>query len=265
MGVTILLYHALDSTDEPLRIENAADGSVVVEFKNFAEQLRCLDQMGKRIVALEKVLDSDSSLTDEECVILTFDDGHRSNWSLALPELLQVGAVATFYVVAGFVDRDPKYVSSVQLRELAAHGMLIGSHGMTHRYLPQLSPNEVRRELADSRTRLEDILGQGVVDFALPGGHSNRAVFEAIRECGYRSVATCKVGIHRLGDDPFHLPRLEIRRGLSLEGFRKTFNRSKLLQLQALEAAKMCLRQTCGLSGYIKLRRFAHRFLTLNR
>ena len=262
----ILMYHALDSPEESVDLDNAADLSVVVDVDKFRRQLQCLSELGKTIVSLEDLFDSAASAPDGgDRVVLTFDDGHRSNWSLALPRLVEAGAVATFYVVAGFVDKDPQYVTSAQLREMASNNMLIGSHGMTHRFLSQLGPKDLREELADSRARLEDILGQPVLDLALPGGHGSRAVVDEARECGYRSVATCKVGLHRPGDDPFQLPRVEVRRDLSIEDFGKTFTKFKLLQLQVLESAKACLRRTCGLSTYTKLRRLAHRCVTIRR
>ena len=261
----ILLYHALDAPTEPVVAENAADRSIVVEADRFREQLRCISSLGKSIVSLEDLFDPGTESTDREQVVITFDDGHRSNWSLAWPLLAEAGAVATFYVVAGFVDHDPEYLTSAQLRELASNNMLIGSHSMTHRFLPQLSPKDVHRELTDSRARLEDILGRPVLDLAIPGGHYNRFILEEARQCGYRSVATCRVGVYRQGVDSYRLPRLEVRRQLSANAFRMTFDRGKLLQLQVLEKAKGCLRSAIGLSGYTRLRRMAHRCLSITR
>ena len=266
MNTRILLYHALDSPAEPLATDTAAERSVVVTADMFARQLQCLSRLGKQVVSLDEVLSPRRvGNNGGGQVALTFDDGHRSNWTLALPALLEAGAVAVFYVVAGFVDDHPDYLTSAQLREMATHGMSIGSHGMTHRWLSQVTVEELHRELADSRARLEDIVQGPVVDLALPGGHANRTVFEAARQCGYRSVATCKVGVHRAGGDPFRLPRLEIRRGLSIKGFQRTFDKDKLLQLQALDLAKTCLKRTCGLSRYGKLRALAHQCVRLNR
>jgi len=267
MNYYILLYHELDSPDEKVPAGNAANLGLVVPAERFRQQLECLAALNKPVVSLESILacPEPAPHQGEDRVVLTFDDGHRSAWSLALPALLQAGAVATFYVVSGRVDRKPKSLTSVQLRDLAANKMLIGSHGVTHRVLSEMDSRDLRCELADSRARLEDILGRPVLDLALPGGHFNRAVLEMAREVGYRSVATCKVGIYRLGDDPLRLPRLEIRRRLSLEEYRRTFRPGKVLQLKALEAAKACLRKTVGLSAYGRLRQLVHNFFPLNR
>ncbi len=265
---TVLLYHALDSAEEAYAPQDAADLGLAVQARSFREQLKCLADMGTRVVPLAKVLDtvhSLQSLAGESDVVLTFDDGHKSNWSLALPELTAAGAVATFYVIAGKVDKHPDYMTSRQLRELTSQGMSVGSHTMTHPFLPQLSIADAHRELSESKQRLEDMLGQEILDLALPGGHGNRRVIELAHDCGYRSVATCRVGFFRTGDDPMQLPRIEVRRGLSTEGFRATFQPSTVRRLQVLEFGKHCLRRSLGLTNYTRLRRLAHRCLNIHR
>ena len=235
--------------------------SVVVPVQKFREQLDCLTRWGKQIVSLEEVLFGASAIKSQEQVALTFDDGHESNHRLALPILLEKEVVATFYVVAGFVDTDSRYMTSSQLRELAAAGMNIGSHSLTHRWMPTLNADEIRKELIESKSLLEDIVQQPVVDFALPGGHYDRAVSDALVDSGYRSVATSKAGRHEGGDSPILFNRIEIRRRLTKAEFRARFRRSTLLRLQLLEAGKSCLRRTCGLNCYTEMRRFAHSIL----
>jgi peptidoglycan/xylan/chitin deacetylase (PgdA/CDA1 family) len=237
----------------------------VVAADDFAAQLADLRELGKTVVPLDQILEPDRCPSAGEPVVLTFDDGHRSNWSLALPRLVDAGVTATFYVVAGFVDSDPRYMTSPQLLELAGHGMHVGSHTMTHRFLPELSAEEVCRELADSRARLEDLVGRPVLDLAIPGGHLTRRVLAVARDCGYRSVATTRVGCWAQGGDAFRIPRLEIRRGLPRDQFRRTFSPLKVRELQAWELGKACLRSTLGLSGYTKLRELAHRYLRIRR
>lgn len=265
MSALVLLYHALASAAEPFDNGSPADLSVVVDLESFREQLRCLSDLGKRVISLDDMLDPRNALPDNDNVVVTFDDGHKTNWSLALPALLEARATATFYIVAGHVDKDPDYLTSKQLRELVVHNMLIGSHSMTHRFLSELNSDEVHAELADSRSRLEDIVGHPVLDLAIPGGHYNALTLAEAKRCGYRSMATCKIGTYRNGDDPFAIPRVEIRRGLSLQAFSSTFNESKLRMLQAAESVKALLRHALGLSNYTRLRRVGHHYFDLRR
>jgi peptidoglycan/xylan/chitin deacetylase (PgdA/CDA1 family) len=116
----------------------------------------------------------DGAENSDDRVVITFDDGHISNWSLALPSLLEAKFVATFYVVTDWIDNNCDYMTSQQLRDLDAHDMLVGSHTLSHPFLPLLSAAEVRRELAESKAYLEDILGRSVDHLAFPGGHGGQ-------------------------------------------------------------------------------------------
>lgn len=55
-------------------------------------------------------------------VAITFDDGNRSDMSAALPELLERGMRAEFFVVGDRIGA-PGYLDPGDLRELAAAGM----------------------------------------------------------------------------------------------------------------------------------------------
>jgi len=261
----VLLYHALESPEEPFKTASSADYSVVLPLSKFIKQLQYLNVMGKRIISLDEMLLINKTNNKYKNVVITFDDGHRSNWSLAFPALLEAGVLATFYIVAGFVDKKSDYLTASQLRDLSRNGMTIGSHSMTHRFLPELSDDELQMELSGSRALLEDIIGKAVIDIAIPGGHYNRRIIDIAKQCGYRSVATCKVGIHRFGNDPYGIRRIEIRRTLSQKGFQNTFKNKNLLQLQAIEYGKAIFRRTFGLKNYTKIREVGHRYFDLSR
>ena len=63
---------------------------------------------------------------------LSFDDGYASDMEIALPALLERGLSARFFPLAGKLGR-PGYLTAAGVRELAAAGMALGSHGMRHR------------------------------------------------------------------------------------------------------------------------------------
>jgi peptidoglycan/xylan/chitin deacetylase (PgdA/CDA1 family) len=69
------------------------------------------------------------------------------------------------------------YLSTLQLRELSAHGMAVGAHSVSHRLLSQLPSDEQEREVRSSIATLEQLLGQRVASFCYPygGDHSFNA------------------------------------------------------------------------------------------
>ena len=108
-------------------------------------------------------------------VRLSFDDGNSSDVEIALPALLERGLRASFFVVAGRLDR-PGSLSRDDVRRLHEAGMTIGNHGMSHRPWRGLDPARRREELVTARTVLQDVTGSRVHDAALPLGRYDRTV-----------------------------------------------------------------------------------------
>lgn len=122
--------------------------------------------------------------------VITFDDGHISNFLYAMPAMEKAGRKAHFFITAGWTGTRADYMSRAQVRALYEAGHTIGAHGWTHTLLTQCTPAELRRELYDARSALEDATGAPVTSLSLPGGRSNSAVKEACREAGYTTIWT---------------------------------------------------------------------------
>jgi len=118
--------------------------------------------------------------------LITFDDGHRSNFERAFPLLEQFGLKATFFLVAGCIGKIDKYLLWSQARQMVAAGHRIESHGWSHRLLTQCSPSDLEEELIRSKHELEDRLGVEVAAISAPGGRWNDRVVEACARAGYR-------------------------------------------------------------------------------
>jgi peptidoglycan/xylan/chitin deacetylase (PgdA/CDA1 family) len=118
--------------------------------------------------------------------LITFDDGHRSNFEQAFPLLEQFGLKATFFLVAGCVGNIDKYLSWEQARQMVAAGHRVESHGWSHRLLTQCSASDLEQEVARSKHELEDRLGVGVLAISAPGGRWDERVVEACARAGYK-------------------------------------------------------------------------------
>jgi peptidoglycan/xylan/chitin deacetylase (PgdA/CDA1 family) len=108
----------------------------------------------------------------QPAIVLTFDDGHVSNYENALPILVDCGLTATFFVTAGLIGTG-NTMNWSQIRALHSAGMEIGSHTVTHRPPALLSDAELRDELLESRRILEDGLGTDVLSISSPTGFFN--------------------------------------------------------------------------------------------
>lgn len=122
-------------------------------------------------------------------VRLSFDDGNRSDFDVALPALEERGLRATIFALAGRLD-DPASLSAADLVALRGAGMSIGSHGWSHIPFRGLEADDARREFVDARTELKWASGGPIDDVALPLGRYDRAALTGLRRAGYRTVFT---------------------------------------------------------------------------
>lgn len=89
---------------------------------------------------------------------------------------------ATLFVIAQHLADSAKLRL---LREAVARGHEIASHSVTHRWLTTLPRAEQRRELIESRHRLEQALGVPVRGFRAPGFRLSRQELALVQEAGY--------------------------------------------------------------------------------
>jgi peptidoglycan/xylan/chitin deacetylase (PgdA/CDA1 family) len=150
-------------------------------------------------------------------VRISFDDANASDVEIGLPGLLERGLDATFFVLAGRLDR-PGSLSTADVRGLVDAGMRIGSHGMDHVPWRGLSDDDLRREVVEARATISEAAGAPVHDAALPLGRYDRRVLGAIRREGYRSVHTSDRRWAREG--AWIQPRFSVRRGDTVDSVR---------------------------------------------
>lgn len=131
----------------------------------------------------------------------SWDDGHPLDMKLA-EMLARHGVTGAFYVPARN-RRDRPVMTPSDLRQLAAAGFEIGSHTLDHRRLSGLSRAEARRQMADGRAALEDMLGRPVAGFCFPGGRSGRWGRALARELGFSHARTTQMLSFDPGADPF--------------------------------------------------------------
>jgi len=148
--------------------------------------------------------------------MVTFDDGFRSFAEVALPELERRGIPAALFVPAGNLGRRPEWLAGSGhpdeaetvmdadgIRRLPEGLVTVGSHALTHARLSRLSEREARRELVESRERLEGILGRRVSLLSVPHGDCDARVLELAREAEYSRVFTVRPSLVEMTEGAF--------------------------------------------------------------
>jgi len=115
---------------------------------------------------------------------LTYDDGPNDPHTLRLLEVLaRHGVQATFFLIGRYVKERPEIA-----REIVQAGHVAGNHTFSHPLLTFKSAAEIRRELAQCRSALEDAVGQHSNLFRPPFGGRRPAVLRVARELGLEPI-----------------------------------------------------------------------------
>lgn len=195
----ILMYHGIRGSGSD-QIPAGWSRRHAIDATSFSGQLDVVARSGLRTLA---VADLDRPSLSGRSLLITFDDGHSSDFSIAAPELKQRGLMGTFFVTWSFLGC-PGYLDRVQVRELRAQSFEIGSHGLSHKRLSEVGPAELWCEALDSKRRLEDLIGEEIASFAIPSGSYNDPVLQALWAAGYRRIMTSDFGYARLEDGVMH-------------------------------------------------------------
>ena len=197
----------------------------------FARQLGYLRGFGDFVSVDDVVslLDSGAAI-DGRYFCITFDDGFKNNLTNAVPILLDHGAVAAFFVAAGYIgldvekDRDNlldffdhgktlmEFLDWDDCRKMALAGMTIGSHTVNHARMADLNDAAAESELANSKKMIEYNLGRPCEHFCSPFGIPGRDFNierdpDLAKQAGFRSMSTTERGATRQGDNPYRIRR----------------------------------------------------------
>ena len=105
------------------------------------------------------------------------------------------------------------------IRAAIGDGIEIGVHSATHRALPQVSAEELEREIVNSRAIVRLATGTDPLFFAYPYGLASPNVRRKVRMAGYRAGFGLGDGFVGAAADRWELPRLNIPSSLSHAGF----------------------------------------------
>ncbi|MEI6825851.1 MAG: polysaccharide deacetylase family protein [Desulfuromonadales bacterium] len=229
-GIPVLMYHALEDDAHPAGAMDAGEQLYVLEVSRFREQMSYLHHEGYRTFLLEEL----QALAEwpDKAVVLTFDDGHESNFLLALPILQEYGFKAEFFITTGWIGT-PNFMNKDHIRALHQAGMGIGSHGVTHRFLSDLPEADIRAELSDSKSTLEACIGQTVNSLSYPGGRMNQLTQSVAKTVDYEYICTSVPQLHQQASDHLQISRLTVTAAVALDAF------AALVQGQGLGAIRL--------------------------
>lgn len=221
---TVLCYHIVESPAAPL---------MHIDRETFRQHLRYLEMTGYNVIPLrhlyEYVTGTRASIP-KNAVVITIDDGWRSTYTEAFPELQKRKFPFTVFIYPNIIGKTANALTWKQIREMADAGVDIQSHSLTHPYLTKRRHRAkgekayaewLAKELGESRRILEKETGRKVQFLAYPYGDYDDHVAEASEAAGYTAALTCNFGRVKKGSDPLRMNRFVIDDRMDFAAFRK--------------------------------------------
>jgi peptidoglycan/xylan/chitin deacetylase (PgdA/CDA1 family) len=229
--IVILRYH---SVGDHRRHE------VNVKVRSFTKQMQLIKKLYKPTPLRQAIAYlRNKGDVPAKSVVVTFDDGYRDNYEVAFAMLKGLGILPTIFLTAGFIGTDntlphdfgdnPLYnylLSWEQVREMAKCGFDFGSHTLSHVNLGK-DGIDLRKELRESKSRIERELGQEVLAVSYPFGllrDFSSNVKRLAREEGYACGFSAMNGVNDLATDIFALKRIGIEASDNMFTFRAKLN-----------------------------------------
>lgn len=215
-NVFMLMYH---------RINDYRKNEMSVPVQQFRKQLTYLKKMGFQNMRMDELelMEPDTKLKSPK-VILSFDDGYEDNFTDAFPILKEFGYSAIFYLPYNFIGKDDMYprdkkesnliqhnriMDWTQIKSIHNAGMEIGSHTLSHQNLTKMNATKAKKEIFESKNRLEQKLGLKVTSFCYPGGYFNEKHVYWTEKAGYLSACTTANGCYQNGSK-YKIPRIAV-------------------------------------------------------
>jgi peptidoglycan/xylan/chitin deacetylase (PgdA/CDA1 family) len=204
--VPILMYHQIKELTASATQDDLA---WTVTPAALDAQLGYLSEKGYTTISLDQLLDGFSGKAGlpAKSIVITFDDGWKTQYTVALPLLKKYKQTATFYVVSTYMGYGA-YFDWDMTKALKDAGMTIAGHTLDHSDLVKTNATQLDKQLQDSKAAIEKNLGITVNHFAYPFGSYNDTVVAAVRRAGYRSATTINPVPVRGPVSAFLLPRM---------------------------------------------------------
>jgi peptidoglycan/xylan/chitin deacetylase (PgdA/CDA1 family) len=211
--VPILMYHVIAAPPS-----GAPFPGLYVLPGEFADQMQALKAGGWHPVTLDQLRanwQDGAQLPAGKPIVITFDNGYRSQFTEALPVLKRLGWVADENIQLSGLPPSQGGLTSHQVRGLIDAGWELDTQGISHADLITLDASQLRYQVTTAREILRRRYGVPVNWFCYPSGHYNASVIAAVKAAGFIGSTTVIPGWAAPAGDSFTLPRLRVLGGTS--------------------------------------------------
>ena len=121
---------------------------------------------------------------DKKILYLTFDEGYEAGYTSKILEILKENDVkAAFFITAHYLNTQDDLV-----KQMLEEGHIVGNHTVNHKSMPNLSEDEIRKEVMDLHTVIYEKFGYEMKYIRPPKGEFSEKSIKYTNKLGYKTV-----------------------------------------------------------------------------
>mgnify|MGYP001384906112 FL=1 len=203
-SATVFMYHKFGVSKYP---------STSVTINQLENHITELTKDKYNILPLNFIVDAiinDANLP-ENTIGISIDDADESFFEIAWPLFKKNNIPVTLFVTTGtIVNNNKNYLNWDEIRKLKEEGVTIGAHSHTHAHMPDLSIDEVKKEIEISNKIFLKELGEIPSLFAYPYGETSNEIINLIKNYKFKVAFGQHSGIINETSNMYYLPRFSL-------------------------------------------------------
>ena len=122
--------------------------------------------------------------SEDKTIYLTFDEGYEAGYTSRILDILKENDVkATFFLTAHYVNTQEELV-----QRMIDEGHIIGNHTVNHKSMPDLSEEEIKKEVTDLHQVIYEKFNYEMKYIRPPKGEFSQRTLQLTNSLGYTTV-----------------------------------------------------------------------------
>lgn len=122
--------------------------------------------------------------TSEKVMYLTFDEGYENGYTSKILDVLKkTNTPAAFFVTGPYIKNEPELI-----KRMVEEGHIVGNHTVNHPSMPDLSEEEITKELSELNNSFSKLTNQNMKFMRPPMGEFSEKSLAVTQKNGYKSI-----------------------------------------------------------------------------
>jgi len=194
--------------------------SLTIRHEYFKKQIEYLISKKFLFIPINEYIENYNKNSKKK-IIITFDDGFADNFWFACNILKEFGINPLIFLIVNYIGTDKifsrykdkekdRFLNWDEIKEMLKYGVEFGSHTLTHPHLIQITEEEAKKEIFDSKKIIEDKIGKEIKFFCYPYGEYNEKVVEFVEMAGYKGAVVTPKKNMKIINSKFTMKRVGI-------------------------------------------------------